>query len=81
MVLICIIGLLMNKLSNLLGALRFYRNNHHRIPIIRNLLCKMGRHDYEVFDVNPSDYHIDKDGYLVSLKCFYCDSVKSTYNF
>ena len=55
----------MQKWDDFIYSINFYRFNPHSIPIIRNLLCKMGRHDYEASSISP-------DRKWVLLECFYC---------
>jgi hypothetical protein len=57
--------------EDFMGTVNFYRFNPHSIPIISNLLCKMGRHDYE-----PAE--LDKVRKSVILECFYCQRRKSS---
>ncbi len=47
-----------------------YVDNWHKHPKISNIMCKMGRHDYE-FD------RLDEHGGGL-LYCFYCEKVKSS---
>lgn len=49
--------------ADFMSTVTFYRCNPHAIPGIAQLLCKMGRHDYEFVAAN-GDYGI--------LECFYC---------
>lgn len=54
-----------------IAELRFYKYNPHSIPGVRQLLCKMGRHDYEAVGV-------DSDR-CVLLRCFYCERPKRSH--
>ena len=60
---------LADKKHELLSTLNFYRFNPSRIPGIVQLLCKMGRHDFEADDVLYNDYCRIVGA---KLKCFYC---------
>ncbi len=58
----------MQKWDDFIHSMSFYRFNPHSLPIIRNVLCKMGRHDYEA-----SSIKLLPDGKSwVLLECFYC---------
>lgn len=54
----------MNKLTSWKSTLLFYRFNPHAIPGIKQLLCKMGRHDYMAEEIKENG---------VILTCFYCE--------
>jgi len=58
------------KWDNFIGSLRFYRYNIHSIPLISNLLCKIGRHDFEAMSGNSS---------FALLECFYCEHKKRSH--
>jgi hypothetical protein len=55
----------------LTSTLKFFKYNPHAIPGIEQLLCKMGRHDYEV-------HSVDRTSNKVLLECFYCLHKKSS---
>lgn len=57
--------------DNFLGTLKFFRYNPHSIPGLSDLMCKLGRHDYQVSSVN-------RRARLVMLECFYCLHRKQT---
>jgi hypothetical protein len=59
----------MKKIENLIGALGFFRHvdNWHRLPGLRRLLCRLGRHDWEY-------RQRVRDG--VELECFECGKRK-----
>ena len=52
--------------------LKFYRfiDNRHKLPIIRTILCKIGRHGYEFVRVFPIFQYAE-------LECFYCAHKKN----
>ena len=56
----------------MLDALLFYcpHTNWHKLPLVRDLLCWLGRHDFE-FD------HADGDSAV--LVCFYCERQRSSH--
>jgi hypothetical protein len=54
----------MTKWEDIKSTFYFYRFNPHSIPLISKLLCKMGRHDFELMKVI--------NGKSVVLECFYC---------
>ena len=49
--------------DDFMSTVNFFRFNPHALPGIRQLLCKMGRHDYMPISA-LSNY--------VELECFYC---------
>lgn len=51
--------------DDFMSTVNFYKLNPHSIPGITQLLCKMGRHDYEAVKV-------DKIHKRIILECFYC---------
>lgn len=51
--------------DSFMSTVNFYRFNPHSTPGIAQLLCKLGRHDYEAVEV-------DRVHYSVILECFYC---------
>jgi hypothetical protein len=53
----------------------FYQSNPHSIPGIRELLCKMGRHDYEARKIRYNRKGAP-DG--LELECLYCEHKKSS---
>ena len=61
------------KFNDLKATLMFFRHNPHSIPGIRDLLCKMGRHDYEA--ISLSDFNLS--GCI--LECFYCQRRKTSH--
>lgn len=61
----------MDKWNDFKANLNFYRFNPHSIPFVSKLLCKMGRHDFELMKV------LDKDS--VVLECFYCLHKKTSF--
>jgi hypothetical protein len=58
--------------EDVLSTLRFFRYNPHSIPGIRNLLCKLGRHDFEAEKLNGTETG-------VILRCFYCEHKKNSF--
>lgn len=50
-----------------------YIDNWHKISTISKLMCKLGRHDFELVK-SVFDYRGDPNG--VILKCFYCDQLR-----
>lgn len=54
-----------------------HRDNWHKLPVIRSIICWLGRHDYENFG-NP-DISATKEFLEVVLECFYCEHRKSFY--
>jgi hypothetical protein len=57
--------------EDFMSTVNFFRFNPHSIPGICQLLCKMGRHDYEAAE-------LDKEKKSVILECFYCQRRKSS---
>lgn len=55
--------------DDLKHSITFYRWNPHSIPVVSNLLCKLGRHDYEPL-------YLNKDKKSIVLECFYCQRRK-----
>jgi len=53
-------------IKNILDNIRFFKpkDNWHKLPYIRRLLCLLGRHDFELSQVITHSY--------VILECFYC---------
>lgn len=61
-----------SSLEDFSSTLGYYRHNLHTIPGIQELLCKMGRHDYEGIDYDAKHNNI-------LLECFYCQKMKSSH--
>jgi hypothetical protein len=57
-------------IDDVTSKVNFYRYNPHAIPGVKDLLCKLGRHDYEA--------HSEQDNKVV-LQCFYCDKIKTSW--
>lgn len=55
---------LFDKLEDFKRMYTFFKVNPHKIPGIKKLLCKLGRHDFELGKV--------KSFKCVELYCFYC---------
>ena len=53
----------------------YHRTNWHKYPPISQLMCWLGRHDFE-----PVDPGIEVTGRSawITLKCFYCDHRKNS---
>jgi hypothetical protein len=50
----------------------------HTLPFVRDLLCKIGRHDYEYAGPGPSDgIHLVHEA--ARLVCFYCRHGKISF--
>jgi hypothetical protein len=62
-----------NVLKHTIRDWKFYRylGNWHKHPWISALMCKMGRHDYELNKSFPEKK-------TVELECWYCGHTKST---
>jgi hypothetical protein len=52
-----------------------FRTNWHALPLVRQLLCWIGRHDYEFVSAGEKEY---KNRGL--LQCFYCGRQKVSTN-
>ena len=46
-------------------------DNWHKHPVISKIMCKLGRHDYEGYEIIPNQK-------VVMLNCFYCDHKKQS---
>ena len=62
--------MLKEYIEDVKASLRYYKYNVHSIPGISHLLCRIGRHDYEVLDAGLA--------YAI-LECFYCGHKKTSY--
>jgi hypothetical protein len=51
------------------GYLRFV-DNWHKHPIVSRIMCKMGRHDFELREL--------RNGSAV-LECFYCGRLRESF--
>jgi hypothetical protein len=48
-----------------------HRSNWHKLPVIRDLICAIGRHDFELRRVDGEN--------LATLECFYCEAQKRSH--
>ena len=68
---------LLNRLRGLLTSdtnecsSYWFKDNWHSYPAISNIMCYLGRHDYEAVEVTY--------GRVVLLQCFYCLHQKSSH--
>ena len=51
-------------------------SNWHKLPLLRWILCKIGRHDYEFVAICPE---FGDPPYEISMECFYCLHKKRVY--
>jgi len=51
-------------------------DNIHKKRFIRELLCKIGRHDYEAVSIERP---IGGGGHYCRLECFYCEHQKKSF--
>jgi hypothetical protein len=60
-------------LIDLCDKLQFYRHrtNWHKLPLLRDFLCWIGRHDYELGPVRAVPHGVEGE-----LYCFYCERKK-----
>lgn len=56
--------------DDFMATVHFYKFNPHSIPGIAQLLCKLGRHDYEAYSITLPN--------RVTLECFYCGKKKGS---